>query len=241
MQIWQLHGEYDDLRGLANDNPLSVNAPIAAFVAVALYNSLELLVMIYLTVLGVVLAMIIIDAAILHTSTIVISVISVTGQKHDQKLFGAYRVMERVEITWFTIQELMISGIYIYYTLQMLSGCNTSRRRAVFYQLIIINILEIIMDVALITLQYLGIYILQMILKITVYSVKLKLEFAVLRQIVKISHVTESSGQLPDFVQIGRLPVLRSSAYDNSINPSRMRKGSGLSGHLSPLPVYFKR
>lgn len=51
-----------------------------------------------------------------------------------------------------------------------------------------VNVAAILMDLSLVILEYLGFYFAQIILKAAVYSIKLKMEFAVLGMLVSIVH-----------------------------------------------------
>ncbi|KAI5300439.1 hypothetical protein KEM56_002458 [Ascosphaera pollenicola] len=260
---------HDDLQGLAHENPVQIDAPLTAFLAVALNNSIELLVLIYITfsqynslyfwsllcttffgvfcsALGYVFYYFeIITSAAFFTATfpitwmflvtVVVEILTYTERGHNEHFVHAYSILERIEITWFTVQETIISVVYICYTFRLLSGTRIRGRRTVFYQLILINVIEIAMNLALIILQYLDIYLVQTILKITVYSIKLKLEFAVLGQIVKISQV-KTEGQIPDFVDVGQSPPESSLCSEPSSPTSeRKRKESWFSEHFFPL------
>ena len=105
-----------------------------------------------------------------------------------------YFAMERIQMTWFTAQECFISGVYIWNTAQLirLNPTEDSKRHKILYELLAVNIIVIVMDLALVILQYLDYYFTQVIFKATVYSVKLKLEFAVLGMLVSIVHRRDS-------------------------------------------------
>lgn len=100
----------------------------------------------------------------------------------------AFSVIERLQLTWFATQESLISAVYIYDTIRLiqLSPAGDKRRHKILYELLAINVAAIVMDLALVILEYLGYYFTQVILKATVYSVKLKMEFAVLGMLVSI-------------------------------------------------------
>lgn len=106
-----------------------------------------------------------------------------------------FEAIERIQVTWFAVQETCISLIYIWYTICMirLSPDEDKRRHKILYELVIINIMAIVMDISLVILEYLGFYFTQVIFKATVYSIKLKLEFAVLSMLVSIVHPPRSS------------------------------------------------
>lgn len=55
-------------------------------------------------------------------------------------------------------------------------------------QLVLVNVVIIIMDIALLSMEYASQYLLQNIVKIAFYSIKLKLEFAILGRLVKFVH-----------------------------------------------------
>ncbi|OGM47977.1 hypothetical protein ABOM_002668 [Aspergillus bombycis] len=112
----------------------------------------------------------------------------------SQPWVHGFEAMERIQVTWFTVQETSISLIYIWYTMSMirLSPDEDKRRHKILYELVIINIMAIVMDIALVLLEYLGFYFMQVILKATIYSIKLKLEFAVLSMLASIVHPPRS-------------------------------------------------
>ena len=66
------------------------------------------------------------------------------------------------------------------------------------HQLVVINVLMLIMDLVLLGLEYASRYSIQITLKGAIYSVKLKLEFAVLGKLVEVVH----GGHHTDPVQV---------------------------------------
>jgi hypothetical protein len=109
----------------------------------------------------------------------------------------AYTVVERLQVTWFCVQEFLISLLYIRETVKLLrlNPEQAHRRKMIMYELIVINVLIILMDVAIVSIEFLGLYYLQVLLKCTIYSIKLKLEFAVLG---KLAAIVDASH--PDFI-----------------------------------------
>ncbi|CEL06417.1 hypothetical protein ASPCAL07522 [Aspergillus calidoustus] len=124
---------------------------------------------------------------------------------HSPQWVRAYFIMERFQITWFTIQECFISGVYIYYTTQLirLVPSDDKRRHKILLQLLVINVIVIVMDLVLVVLQYLNYYYTHVIFKATVYSVKLKLEFAVLGMLIAMVHRRGSD----EFWETGQSPT----------------------------------
>lgn len=127
--------------------------------------------------------------------TVITNVVS-TYKPESQGWVQGFAVIERLQVTWFAAQESSISAVYIYDTIRLiqLSPSADRRRHKILYELLAINVAAIVMDLALVLLEFLGWYFTQVILKATVYSVKLKLEFAVLGMLVSIaqSHGSES-------------------------------------------------
>ncbi|KAJ6127589.1 hypothetical protein N7523_003201 [Penicillium sp. IBT 18751x] len=109
-----------------------------------------------------------------------------------------YNIMEKIQLTGFTIQESLISTLYVIETVKLLRiGAESATRpdtRSIMYQLIGINFAIIAMDLLLLGLEYANFYAVQITLKGFIYSLKLKLEFAVL-------------GKLVDLIQGSRHPM----------------------------------
>jgi hypothetical protein len=98
-----------------------------------------------------------------------------------------YSVMEKIQMTAFTTQESIISGLYVYKTRWILSHTlQKSRSRRVMMQLIIVNALIILMDLTILGTEYANQYEIETTYKGALYSVKLKLEFAVLGQLMSL-------------------------------------------------------
>jgi hypothetical protein len=106
--------------------------------------------------------------------------------------------MEKIQLTGFTLQEGLLSTLYVIETVKLLRlGADISTRpdsRKIMYHLIGINCAIMIMDLVLLSLEYANFYAVQITLKGFVYSLKLKLEFAVL-------------GRLVDLIQGSRHPI----------------------------------
>ncbi|KAK5096325.1 hypothetical protein LTS08_007581 [Lithohypha guttulata] len=99
-----------------------------------------------------------------------------------------YYYIERIQMTLFTIQELIISGLYVYTTLALLKVISKENTRSMIWQLLTINVIIISMDIGLVTLQFLHFQLYQEAIKVFVYSVKLKLELNILSKLVDLVH-----------------------------------------------------
>ncbi|CAC9892091.1 unnamed protein product [Aureobasidium pullulans] len=132
-----------------------------------------------------ILYMIIINAIILTVPT---NVLSLGSNSSKYYLFTTgYSVMEKIQMTAFTAQELIISSIYLIEVRRVLKVVDDGRFRKIMWELGAINVAIIVLDVALLAVEYLGLYQIEVTLKGMCYSIKLKLEFGVLSKLVKIA------------------------------------------------------
>lgn len=153
--------------------------------SLVLYSRLHLVVHEPRLIRGV-LAMIVFNAVAMHLPT---TVLTYGSNSPDWRRFSeGFRVMEKIQMTMFCVQELAISGIYIWATLQFLRPAYRRSIRSVMVQLLWINVAIIAMDLAMLTMEYLNKYFLEAVMKGAIYSVKLKLEFAVLNQLMQLAN-----------------------------------------------------
>jgi hypothetical protein len=104
---------------------------------------------------------------------------------HPQAFVSGYNVMEKVQMCGFFLQEVILSSIYIMETIRILRTSVQRHTKRFMYQLMAINVLIIAMDLGLLGLECASLYILETITKPTFYSIKLKLEFAILGKLVQ--------------------------------------------------------
>jgi hypothetical protein len=128
--------------------------------------------------------MIIIDAIVLHIPTTVLTVGS-NGRSNTEVFARGYNIMEKVQMIGFFTQEVILSSIYIIETVRILRYSIQGNTKRLMYQLISINILIIIMDLGILVLECASLYMLQITMKAAFYSIKLKLEFAILSRLVQ--------------------------------------------------------
>ena len=114
-------------------------------------------------------------------------------------------------------------------------------------QLILINVIIVIMDLGLLGLVSASLYILETLVKGIVYSIKLKLEFAILGKLVKFvggsssgsggggGHSVEEAGRKSSvgFVQTHG----KATSIDNSLDPSEFVDLSRLNTHATYNPA----
>ncbi|KAI9807963.1 MAG: hypothetical protein M1825_005270 [Sarcosagium campestre] len=160
--------------------------------AFVLYSRLHLVVR-NLKILRGVLCMILVNILILHLPTTIFTFgsNSPSGPAWAQR----FDIMERIQLAGFCVQELIISTIYVSATLKLLRSIYHSMTRRVMAQLVIINLICIGLDIVLIILQYTGNYVAQASSKPFIYAVKLKLEFAVLNQLMVLANTGLTEGK----------------------------------------------
>ena len=153
--------------------------------SLVLYSRLHLVVY-SRTVLRCVLGMIIFNAIAFQTPQIIASYGAVYACHLAFPNF--FNIWEKVQLTVFFVQEIIISAFFIVHTIRLLHLYpNQSKRRTdIMYQLLVINAVIILMDVSLLSLEFSGLYITQTVLKCFFYTVKLKLELAVLSRLASV-------------------------------------------------------
>ncbi|KAJ5542838.1 hypothetical protein N7535_005262 [Penicillium sp. DV-2018c] len=135
-------------------------------------------------VLRGVLWMICVDAVLFHVPTIV-TMYGFVGAPESAWRRG-YAVVERVQLVGFCVQELIISGIYVFETVRLLRLRPEGRPRGILNQLLVISVIILVLDVSVVVIEYVGYYDLQVMFKPVAYSIKLKLEYAILGRLVTV-------------------------------------------------------
>jgi uncharacterized membrane protein len=192
-----------------------------------------------------VLWLIIIDSVLLLVPTTVLTFS--TAYIGTIPIIRGYNVMERLQLAWFCAQEFVISGIYIAETVKLLRLMpdKDHRRTKIMYELLAINFVIIMLDVALLVVEYTGYYSLQTTLKPMVYSIKLKLEFAVLGKLVSLvqthrSQPTSSEHEeYPNFVDPTQFTTDVTHAAPVESRRSRMGAWNAIS--MESLPSSERR
>lgn len=213
--------------------------------SVVLYSRLHLVVQSQ-RVLRFVFWLIIIDAIILLIPTTVLTFSA--AYVRTVPIFRGYNVMERMQLAWFCAQEILISGIYITETVKLLRLVpdKDKRRTRIMHELLVINFAIILLDVALLVLEYVGFYSLQTTLKPMVYSIKLKLEFGVLGKLVSLVNTQRSQPtsseheEYPQFVDPSQLTsdVTHAVPVEDRV-PRGMRGWNTIS--MESLPISEQR
>ncbi|KAH7146652.1 hypothetical protein B0J13DRAFT_419123, partial [Dactylonectria estremocensis] len=119
--------------------------------------------------------------SLLHVPVTVLFLGSNAGD--SSRFLPAFDIYERIQLAGFSIQETIISGLYIWEVsrgLKPIFVIKKTTERKVIRHLIIVNILVVLLDISLIITQYLDQFQLATTYKPVVYSTKLKMEFVVL-------------------------------------------------------------
>ncbi|KAJ5752087.1 hypothetical protein N7520_009004 [Penicillium odoratum] len=133
-----------------------------------------------------VLYMIIFNACALHIPT---TILFLGGNHGVESFVTPFNIYERIQLTGFSLQETLISAIYIWETVTGLRPVLTlkgPRGKRVILNLVLINAVAILLDASLLALEYADYFDIQTSYKPLVYSIKLKMEFTVLNNLVAV-------------------------------------------------------
>lgn len=132
-------------------------------------------------VLRGVLIMIITNGIVCHTPVVVFEFGLMS--KHQSTYYQPMQIMERIQQTIFTLQETIISSLYIYHTARFLSAGYATHTRKVISLLLCVQVTVVALDTMLTVFDYTDKFTLKCTIHPFVYSIKLKLEFIVLNQL----------------------------------------------------------
>ena len=140
-----------------------------------------------------VLYMIIFNFFALHIPTTVLFL----GSNHGVREFiEPFNIYERVQLTGFSLQETIISALYIWEAttrLRPLLAMKGPCGQRVITNVVIVNALAVLLDVTLLATEYSGEFTIQTTLKPVVYSIKLKMEFTVLNSLIAMVRTNPSN------------------------------------------------
>ncbi|KAH6895960.1 hypothetical protein B0T10DRAFT_479221 [Thelonectria olida] len=149
--------------------------------------------------LKMILCMILVDAVICHGAIIPMIYGSFSSNPLPWK--KPYNIMEKIQVTIFFIQEIIISCFYIFETIKLMkleqSMGNKRGSRRLMNHLIFVNAVIIILDITILGLEYADQYQYQTAYKAFVYSTKLKLEFTILNRLVEMTTGSKDASSGP--------------------------------------------
>lgn len=149
---------------------------------------------------------IIINCTVFEIATIITVMGSNFRPPTNRPWLEAYGVVEKLQVTLFAVQETVLSSFYIFFTTKILTASPTEEKVKINlpFELLAINVFMIIMNTGIIVIEFCNLYVVQITIKVMIYSIKLKLEFAVLGRSITEAHLTEQK-TIPDFVDPARL------------------------------------
>ncbi|KAI0382820.1 hypothetical protein F5Y04DRAFT_287813 [Hypomontagnella monticulosa] len=165
--------------------------------SMVLWSRLHLVLPSHTRTLRVVLAVIIVDAVLFHTPTIVFQFL-VSNKPTHEKFLPYMEITERIQIMAFSAQEIAISAIYVWGTLQLLKLSLNAKAKTTLAFLIIVQVIVVLADVLVIVLDYVEYFTLKAVLHSFVYAFKLQVEFVVLNEFKHIAQggITGAGGSL---------------------------------------------
>jgi hypothetical protein len=198
--------------------------PMVTGQSLVLYSRLHLVVKEDKILKGV-LTMIIFNAVTLHPPTTILSYGSSSSAWRN--FLPGFNVMERIQMTIFCLQEIVISCIYLWASFRLLKPVYRRRIRMVMLQLLWVNFIMAAMDMSMLTMEYLGNYAIEATLKSMIYAVKLTLEFAVLNQLMRLANSGRTNHDMETIAEKGHDHDDEESQRPKGFNrfvPQRMAK-----------------
>ena len=145
-------------------------------------------------VLRLVLCMIIVNGFVFYVTT---TVIHYGTYSSDSAFDSAAVIIEKIQMTVFCVQEFIISGLYVLEVWRLSKVLIQESSRQTMWELLVINLVIIALDIALLTLEYLGLSVLEQTFKGTAYSFKLKMEFAILGKLISMAQTHSNQPVFP--------------------------------------------
>lgn len=143
-----------------------------------------------------ILIMIILNGLIFHTAMVTISIGSAavrnTRPGQPQPAWGrANTPLERIQIIVFSGQECLLSFFYVKAAYQYLRSrfVQRGKTRKAMCLLLGVQVIIVVVDIALIAVDFANLLMLKLFIHSFIYSVKLELEFVVLNQLVELSRM----------------------------------------------------
>ncbi|KAH7140484.1 hypothetical protein B0J13DRAFT_638234 [Dactylonectria estremocensis] len=137
---------------------------------------------------------IILNGILWHTSiTVVVFGSSYSLAESRAGFNSVFNILEKVQMTCFCLQEFTLSGLYVWKAWDILMTALSSQRQLI-QQLFAINVFIMAIDVALLAIEYKSLFLWEQGVKAITYSIKLKLEFAILGQLIKFTQHRGGTG-----------------------------------------------
>ncbi|KAK1986975.1 integral membrane protein [Colletotrichum cereale] len=158
--------------------------------SVVLWSRLHLVVYNRMTI-RLVLAMIVVSVLLFHVpQTVLFAGVWATN---DPVWTERFRIFEKASLMVFTLQEAIITGIFVRAGFRSFKGLfeyKARDARTLLSYLVTMFALVFLLDVGLLVLEYMGLFVFQTSSKPLVYSIKLKVEFAVLQKLLSFTKMS---------------------------------------------------
>jgi len=216
--------------------------------SLVLYSRLHLLVH-NQTTLRLILAMIIGNALICHVPIITL-VFGSYFSSNPGAWASVYEVYEKLQITLFFLQEVIISGVYVWAALKIfplqnrIHGQKAANMRR---HLVLVNLFIIALDIVVLAIGYAGLFDVQTVTKALLYSVKLKIEFTILNSLRALAKGPRSMAvDYPDYELSGgsrcgthpNTAAAKDMIHDGSANPHQWTDTRpGYSAYAKAVPA----
>lgn len=198
--------------------------------SLVLYSRLHLVVR-EKRVLRFVLTMIIVNFLLFQVPTTVLTFGS--NQREPGLWLKIYNVYERIQLIVFTLQELIISIIYIRAALKMLQPGDSPNTESTRKLLIYLNILCIVLDIVFVIQVYIGDWVYKTGTQSLAYAIKLSIEFIVLNKLMDIYRL--GPGSCASCFRKITVPEQNQNSYDSPGSGSTTLKPGRISVSSSPV------
>lgn len=180
--------------------------------AIVLWSRLHLVVNQH-RILKYLLIMILVNGLLWHTPVVVFEFGLMTG-KHAT-YYRLMQIFERIQQTIFTLQETILSSLYIYHTIRFLNIGYPMHTRKVMGLLLCVQVLVVALDAMLTAFDFIDWFTLKCTVHPFIYAIKLKLEFIVLNQLQTLV----KRGFTPGLGLASDLPVSENKSEDPIPSP----------------------
>lgn len=201
--------------------------------SLVLWSRLHLLVHNRMVMRGT-LGMIIINAIIFHIpgSVLEFGALNTKGGNFSR----GFDIFERIQLVAFSAQEILLSTMYAWEVTKLLNLRPRGHYKRTLTYLLVVNLLLILMDAAIIAIEYSDYFLMQVTVKAMIYSVKLKLEYAILGKLVGLLPMPSSTSAAvtdqPDFIDPLSHELQTAEQHHRNRESLTSVTGNGLEGSL---------
>ncbi|PON27673.1 hypothetical protein TGAM01_v203440 [Trichoderma gamsii] len=164
-----------------------------------------------------VLILIITNVFVLHLPVSILFLAS--NITHSTQFIEVFNIYERIQLIGFSIQESIISGLYVWeatHWLKPLMDMKGREGKRMIRHLIILLVITVLLDISLILTQFTNNFDIQTTYKPVVYSIKLKFEFIILNELIMLTRLDICAHPRPeDFSDRNRCQLASGAATTN--------------------------